>query len=394
MAEVDFGPLMQVLSRPRPNGTAANRETLMALCRWLEEREIPYRIHEFVLYPFFFEAIGAWLLLSRTLLAIATLGHWGWLTFLIAVAGLLGGTLDVALGWPLVSWPGQMVGRNLFMEFGPAYASRELVLSAHYDSKTELLDHRRRAVLQRFVRVGMVLTLVVGALGWAEGWVGQIDRVWGMVVYALAVLLALPVLGLAWALGLNLLLGRFGRQSQGAVDNGAACAILLALAAHLARGRVRLQRTRVVLVLFNGEEQNMQGSRAWVRAREWTLPAQVLNLELMGQDGGYVLWRQDGNAFTRTANDAALSEMVAHAVAEISGEPPIYESWLNSDAFSFHRAGIPATTLGSRDAYWGLAGLHRPADTAARVSTRRLREGTTILNRVIEMIDSGRVIHS
>ena len=34
-----------------------------------------------------------------------------------------------------------------------------------------------------------------------------------------------------------------------------------------------------------------------LRDRDWPLPAIALNLEVMAQDGGYVYWEQDGNAF-------------------------------------------------------------------------------------------------
>lgn len=42
-----------------------------ALATWFEARGLPLRTHAFRLYPYFFEAIGWWLILSRTLLAAA-----------------------------------------------------------------------------------------------------------------------------------------------------------------------------------------------------------------------------------------------------------------------------------------------------------------------------------
>ncbi len=94
---IDYDELMAFLSIPRPNGSAAERETGRALQNWLARRALPHRVQAFRLYPYFFECVGVWLLLSRTLLSVAIWDRWGWLTLPIAVIGLLGGALDVAL---------------------------------------------------------------------------------------------------------------------------------------------------------------------------------------------------------------------------------------------------------------------------------------------------------
>ena len=90
----------------------------------------------------------------------------------------------------------------------------------------------------------------------------------------LGAVLTLPMLFLAFGLGLNLSTGRLLKPSQGAVDNGAACAILLGMAdrrAFLANlqspipnfHNYPLPNTRVTIALFTGEEVQMQGSRAY-----------------------------------------------------------------------------------------------------------------------------------
>jgi acetylornithine deacetylase/succinyl-diaminopimelate desuccinylase-like protein len=381
--EIDYQALMKILSVPRPNGSPAERETARRLQSWLTERGIPYRSHGFLLYPYFFEAIGVWLILSRTLLAFSIWQHWGWLALPVALVGLAGGTLDTAMHIPLVSWPGARRGENLLIEFGPPGARREIILSAHYDSKTELLDHHRRAFFLRNLRFGIFLSLLLGLAGPLETILRAQGSPWVGFLAGFIATLALPLLLLAWGLGLNLSLGRRVRPSQGAVDNGAAVAILLGLA-----HRLHLQgapsHTRVTIALFTGEEVNMQGSRAYVRSRDWPLPTAAVNLEIMAQDGEYVFWEHDGNAFGLVPTSGAVNEAVQAAVREATGKPPRPAGPVNSDGFSFLSAGIPTAVLGTYSARWGVAGFHRPSDNLERVVIERLPEGVEILTRLIQ----------
>lgn len=394
---VNYAELMAWLSRPRPNGSAALRATLQDLKGWLAGREIPYRVQPFALAPYFYEAIGAWIILSRTLLALAVWLRWGWPALAIALLSLPVGLLDVALNRPTLTRLRQVTGENILIEFEPQIPQHELVLCAHYDSKTELLDHRQRMFFLKSLRFGILLTVILGILGVLDGWLAGRGVGFSGVIYALGVLLSLPLLYLAWGLGLNLATGRFLKPSQGAVDNGAACAILLGLAdllnreLNLARTasdyHSPLQRTRLTLALFAGEEVNMQGSRAYARSRSWPLPVAALNLEVMAQDGAYVLWEQDGTALQLTPTHAGLNELVAQAVQAIAGQAPRRVGPVNSDAGSFLAAGVPAATLGTYDTRWVDTGFHRPTDNLGRVVLARLPEGVEILRRLIERVD-------
>lgn len=385
----DFAQLLELFSRPRPSGRPAERETLAAMRRWLDERGVAYCVHPFRLRPLFFECAGAWLIASRTLLALAVARGWGWRALPVAVAGQLGGAADV-LGLPLVTWPGATDGASLLVPFGPADAERELLLCAHYDSKTELLDHRRRALLLRGLRPGSVLTLAAGLLAAAEAPLAARRPRAARLVRALAVAAVAPVLALAWALGMHLLLGRLARPSSGAVDNGAACAVLLALAERLAAAPPR--RARVTLAIFGGEEVNMQGSAAYVRdsfppALNSPRPAAVV-LELLGQRGPYVVWRRDGNALRTLPASPEMLALLGEAVRAVTGEAPQEELLINSDACSFLAAGVPAAVLGTADPQLGVGGLHGPGDTLDRVDLARLPEHVAVLEELIRRYDA------
>lgn len=384
---VDYSALMAFLSVPRPNGSATERKTERALHNWLAQQGITHRMQTFRLYPFFFECIGVWLMLSRTLLAIAIWDRWGWWALPIALIGLLGGTLDTALHIPLVTWPGVGRGENILIEFEPPQPRQEIILSAHYDSKTELLDHHQRMFLLKCILPGLALTLLLGVWGPLDRWLMNSD--WGTPFFWIGVALTIPMLSLAFAMGLNLSLGRLLKPSQGAVDNGAACAILLGLAKALSEGQSLPPDTKVTLALFTGEEVNMQGSRAFVRNRDWTLPASVLNLEIMAQDGAYIYWEQEGTVFRLLSTSNAINEMFSDAVAQVTGCPAQPAGPVTSDGGSFVLAGIPATTVGTLDTQWGETGLHRPSDNLDRVVIDRLPQAVTILQDFFGRLSGG-----
>jgi hypothetical protein len=394
---INYTELMALLSRPRPNGSQANLATLQGLKDWLARRRITYQVHSFRLYPYFFESIGLWIILSRTLLALAVWLRWGWAALAIALLTLPVGLIDVALNRPTIARIKHTVGENLLIEFEPENARKELVICAHYDSKTELLDHRQRMFFLKNLRTGILLTLVLGLVGVLDGWLVGLGSTLAMAIYLLGVLLSLPLLFLAWGLGLNLSTGRLLKPSQGAVDNGSACAILLGLADQLNREihlsktapdfSNPLQTTRLTLAIFAGEEVNMQGSRAYALQRDWPMPAAVLNLEVMGQDGKYVLWELDGTSLRLSPTSARLNELVGKAVKAVTGETPRLAGPVNSDGGSFLLAGIPATTLGTYDRKWADTGFHKPSDNLSRVVIGRLPEGMEILRRFIEGYD-------
>lgn len=385
---IDYHELMKLLSTPRPAGSRAAervREGLLACCK---RHQLPHRLHSFRLYPYFFVAIGLWLVLSRLLLAVAVWLRWGWAVLAIALIGLVGGLVDYLFDVPLVSWIGAKQSQNILIEIEPHQAHRarqEMVISAHYDSKTELLDHRQRMLFVKNMSLGILLTALLGLLGPVEQ---QLKGSAANFVYGASVALSIPVLFLTWGMGLNLALGRLRKHpSQGAVDNGAACAILLGLAHDLQHSGIALKNTRLVLALFDGEEVSMQGSRAYTRGRDWPLPVIALNLEVMAQNGEYVYWEQDGTSMQLTSTASEVNQRICAAVAEVAGKPALPGGPINSDGFSFLRMGIPTAVLGTYDKTLQDRGFHQPSDNLGRVVMERLPEGVEILKKFILTYD-------
>ncbi len=385
-----FDELMAILSRPRPNGSAAEQLARQKIKEWLSGQGVQVYVQTFRGYPYYFEGIGLWLILSRTLLAAAIWLRWGWASLVIALIGLAGGTLDTLLHWPLVSWMGSRPNENILIEFGPPAetARQELVLSAHYDSKTEPLDHRKRMFFLLNLPSGILLTVLLGLLGVVDRLLLDSGSPWASFVYGMAVALTLPMLFLAWGLGLNLALGRLMPPSQGAVDNGAACAILMELARRMSQA-APLQHTRLILALYGGEEVNMQGSRAYIRSRSWPAATYAINMEAMAQDGPYVYWQRDGSVFKLQPTSMEINRLLGQAIREITGQPPIPGGPITSDGGSYLTAGIPAADLGTYHSRLIDTGFHSPADNLERVDFARLEEGVRILENVITRVEAG-----
>jgi len=383
--KVDYSQLMRILSQPRPSGSATEQETIQALQSWLTERGLPYRLQSFPLYPYFFVSIGVWMILAHTLLAVAIWLRWGWVVTFIAMLGILGGLLDTSFDIPLVTWVGKTTGQNILIEFDTPDPKYELVISAHYDSKTELLDHHVRAFFVRNLRFGIAMAVMLGIMSPLRLY---IPTPWADWMHLTSIVLTIPLLFLVWGLGLNLSLGRLrGEPSQGAVDNGAACAILLGLAQQVAGGQCTHENTRLILALFGGEEVNMQGSRAYALGRKWPLPAAALNLEIMGQNGDYVYWEMDGMSLKLFPTDKALNHTISESVASVVGRSAQPASVINSDGYSFMRVGIPVATLGTYDTNLQERGFHLPTDNLSRVKMERLPEGVAILAKFINVME-------
>jgi Zn-dependent M28 family amino/carboxypeptidase len=144
-----------------------------------------------------------------------------------------------------------------------------------------------------------------------------------------------------------------------------------------------------------GEEAQLQGALAYVRDRvDWPLPTVAVNQEVLGQDGGYLLWESDGTAMSGTPCDPALNLALEGAAEAVTGERLLRAPAISSDAFAFLRRGIPATTLGSFDRELGGRGLHSALDHPDRVDPARLAETVELLTRFLTDLDAHGLPHT
>ncbi len=379
---------MPLLSTPRPNGSRALAQTVESVQSWLEGQGIPVQAHRFTLRPYLMELLGLWLAFTGVLLPVAALGHWGWAGLALALLAVGIPLLEVRFLRPTFTALIRRPARNLVAHFAAPQPRREVIFCAHLDSKTELLDHAQRDGLLRLGTPAMGLALAGGMLMAAEGLLPE--GVARLTIYWLAVLATLPAAAYGLGMGANLTGGRFSRNpSPGAVDNGAAVIVLLALIQRLHRGDLSPGHTAVTLLFTVGEEAQMQGALSYVRDRKaWPLPACAVNLEVVAQNGGYLLWEHDGTAMQKMATDPDLNRVLAATVQAVAGEQPTRVPRISSDALAFLRQGIPAATLGSFDAELGGRGFHSNLDNPGRIDPERLAETVDVLGRFLLDLDS------
>lgn len=194
-------------------------------------------------------------------------------------------------------------------------------------------------------------------------------------------------------------------DSPGAADDAAGCAVVLAAVADLRRTPL-LHSVRVVL--FDGEEQDLAGSRDWVESRKIAERDRILanvNLELVGWQGsrGSVL-----HTFpvARGRGWALTPAWLVHAVltATEGGDRPLsmIDPWFSvlgqlvmrsgrsrfiADSDSLLAAGIPSVLLSDASFSSFDPAYHQPGDRAERLDRRRLEEWSRALAATVRRLD-------
>jgi Zn-dependent M28 family amino/carboxypeptidase len=161
----------------------------------------------------------------------------------------------------------------------------------------------------------------------------------------------------------------------GATDNGTGSMAVLAAARALQKVGVKPKRT-IRFVLFTGEEQGLNGSRAYVKAHKDELP-KISGVLVHDSGTGKVLTiGLMGNYAVRESIDHALYPLAS--AKEIGLAEPSLRSEGGSDHVPFDEAGVPG--------FWCVQDIadyekmhHSQADTLDHVRWDDLTEGAQVL---------------
>jgi len=344
-------------ARESPAALAAARDTLVTA---LAQAGLTPHILPSVARPHRPDAAAAAWLLGALLVAVGArrrrFRRTGWVAGTVAVllgVGAFGGGLDAFL-------PARAAATLEVVVEPESTVAREIVLGAHYDSKTELFDHVGRAVAY----TAALLLLVAGFA----------------VRRSAAGFVAACALAAAAAAG-----GRFaGARSHGIVDDAAAVALVVEIAAQVRAAP--LATTRLRAVWWCDEEVGAQGSAAWLRdAHLDSVPRRGINLECIGAGPrlGYAArewtgagWRRAPGAVVAALQNAAFDSLHALALPVVT------------DAGPLRRRGIEIVTLVGLEADASPPrGLHRSSDAMEALDAHGLARAATVVRRFLAAAD-------
>jgi acetylornithine deacetylase/succinyl-diaminopimelate desuccinylase-like protein len=358
---------------PRENGTAALDQTASFLLEFLQRSGVAAERVAFAAEPYGLRLAGVVALTGGLLYArLMWGGRHGWaLVVALALPALMLAQLELHI--PLVSWIGAREQHHVVARFPVENAQQRLLFTAHYDTKTDALDHVQRAPVERAaLPVAFLMILGAGAALWG----GSSTPLRRRLARGMATLGGL----LGVALFVTLSAGAFvPRRSPGALDDGGACAVLARLALEIA-GRPALERTQVEIALLSAEEVGRQGSLQFV-ALEYpeppTLPTFVVNLEGIGSSRAHAVLGHERSTLSDYPPDPRIVELLDEQHRERFGTPLVVTPFGGAtDAHSFLAAGIPAATLVSAEpGVQFTRGLHSWRDSRDRIDEDAL-DGT------------------
>jgi acetylornithine deacetylase/succinyl-diaminopimelate desuccinylase-like protein len=384
-----WDPLLSELAEmPRENGTPELQRSAHFLLDALEGAGLEAELVPFTAAPYSLRLAGV-LALAAGLLYFRCLrsGRRGAaLAVALALPALLLAQLELQV--PVFGWIGAQTQHHVRARIPATDPRQVLVFTAHYDTKTDVLDHVERAPVERLAGP-IVALMILGAL--CAGRSGRAGRALSRLGPAAAWLAAgYGVLAFV-ALSAGALLPW---RSPGALDDGASCAVLVRLAERLAAAGP-LAHTEVEVLLLSAEEVGVQGS--WVHVRERftprpALPTRVVNLEGLGASGRHAVLPSERFPFRTFAPDPGLVGLLDRVHRERLGEPlgrlPVGGA---TDARSFLAHGIPAATLVSLEPGSPvMRGLHSFRDDRARLDEAALDVSLDYLEAVARAVDEPR----
>jgi len=386
---MDHLAILNRIAVPRPNYSEVVDQTARTIQEILSSWGVPFAVQEFTLRPYMSPLIGLSCLILAVLFFLCIWKKKPVPALIIALAIPTVLIVEFEMFIPLVSSLIQKTGHNVIVNFTVPNAARELFFCAHYDSKTDFWDHIQRGLIYRWIPVALVLALIL------PGWLLLVKKFKALdrSLYMAIALISAGALVIFWGL-VALGFGGFlflSKESPGAVDNATAVVTLLNLSKDIREGKVRLGNSNVTILFTGGEEVGLQGADRYVQDRflgksgTKTLPAYVVNLELVAQNGNMFYGKKDGIFVKYYTCDTALVERLNKACKTVSGSEMGTLDRLTSDGQRFMVAGIPTVTIGhSGLPGLGFAGFHSENDNMARVNLDNLKRMVKTLETYIE----------
>lgn len=381
----DWAPLLPALTEaPRENGTPGLDAAASFIADQLRLAGVETQVHDFTAYPYEPIALGVGVFLLCCLYTYALRAS---REKLAIVAALLFFALPVGyLDWQLPLTPGLGVEESNILGVVPGLQpQKRLILAAHYDTKTELTDHIVRLPVQIAGFALGCVALLTAIASWRfrdRRWLESASRIVAFSAFGYGVVF------------LAVFSGGLLRpdRSAGALDNGAACAVLLRAATTLAAGPP-LERTEILFAFLAAEEVGAQGSWSFVRDHLPGLPAldtTVINLDPIGASDQLTVVHREGGILRAYQPSPEVVALLDSVHRQQTGRPIGHTSGGGlTDAFPFLASGVPAATIISAVPPFVLPrGLHTPADSHDRIDSKSMDTTLDFVLRLLRSVDA------
>ncbi|MFH2128999.1 MAG: M20/M25/M40 family metallo-hydrolase [bacterium] len=389
---MDLMVLLEKLSVPRPGHSPALEQTATMIRELLSNWNIPFTEQVFPLRYHQNFLMGLSILILSGFFALFILRRKPLPAFIAVAAIVLMLILEVEFSVPTVSALIRKPTENIIITHTVPDAARELIFTAHYDSKTDLWDHIQRSYIQKLFPFFLVLCLLL--------------CLWAFLANRMAVLRLKRFRLAAWLLTASYViyagfafswLGGYmfmdeHSQSFGSIDDGASVLVLLAVAKDIREGQVNTGDSSITILLTSGEETGLHGARWYVKQRYDNgriappRPTALISLELIGQNGNLYYATSTSSGLIRSfKSDPDLAERLDQVWQGMTGNPMTVVSGGINDAFPFLAAGIPSLTIGhDGNPGGGFGGFHSTRDNMARANPANIALGIRVLEKFIE----------
>ncbi|HDP80011.1 MAG TPA: M20/M25/M40 family metallo-hydrolase [Spirochaetes bacterium] len=386
---MDLYEILKTIAVPRPNHSEAVGKTAAFIKDLLASWDIPFTVQNFTLRPHQQLLVGYACFFLALLVVLFVIKKKPLPLFLAAAAIPVLLIVEHEFFTPIVSSLITRTGENIIISFKAPDAVRELIFAAHYDSKTDFFDHIERAKVYRWIPVAGVLGMLMALWVLLKNRLSSLQKPF----LSIATVSVAGLLAVYWGL-VALGLGGYvflSKQSCGAVDDGGAVVTLLGLAKNIKDGKIKTGRSNITIVIMDGEEVGLQGSRWYVKNRfkdagkKPALPVSQVNLELVAQNGNMYYWTKYGVFLSFKGHSKELENRLNAAWKGISGKTMDAGKNITDDAYNFLSAGIPAITVGHTGLPgMGEGGFHDVTDCMDRVNKDNLYLMVKTLGKYIE----------
>jgi len=381
MHALSWSDLLPALSVPRENGTAGLATAKAFIIEQLDGAGVAWRVQEISARPLEPVALGV-------VVGLLCCAYWWALRSSRQYVGLFLALLLAAvpiaqLDWQVPLTPGHTASEsNIFGVVSAPHPSQRLILAAHYDTKTELTDHIVRIPVEILGAVLIVLAVLLTPFcGLAK--FRRLSRVLGVGVLGYGILFML--LFSAGALRQE--------RSSGALDDGAACMVLLKAASLLSADN-SLVKTEVVFAFFTGEELGAEGSWAFAKERfavEPRMKTYMINFDPIGASSDLTVVHREGGLLRSFIPNESVVSLIDAAHRKVAGRPIGHTSGGGlTDAFPLLAYGVPAATIISAVPPFVVPrGMHTPNDIVSRVDLSSMDRTLGFVMEVVHLFDHG-----